>query len=343
VKPVVSKRSRAGRTIAPSTADDFKRIKGIGPATERRLHNAGIVTFAQLAALSPTGLAELVSGLPAQRVAQRAWLNQARRLASSQARSKPDNSAAATVGRQRYATFTVEMLLDEDNRARRTHVAHVQDGDELIWKGWDGARLIDFLVEHAGLRPQPVETAPPAATLARFGGEAYEPAPPPVAHDERSERRRNGSAEQPAAASATEPQPAIPPAEARVEESPADLRLEVTDMRPVEFPAGEKDKPPFIKRIRMQINFKLSGPAADPMINDRARYFIQVLACEWVTGQTTVLAADHQQLRSDTLSHTITVEFPPPKVGRYQLAGMVLLPDGETVGVTLGPILIIVP
>ena len=42
--------------------DDFKLINGIGPAIERRLHEVGVTTFAQLAALSPDGLATLVEG-----------------------------------------------------------------------------------------------------------------------------------------------------------------------------------------------------------------------------------------------------------------------------------------
>ena len=53
--------------------DDFKLIKGIGPAIERRLHEVGIMTFAQLAALSPDGLATLidsVGGVSSERIAK---------------------------------------------------------------------------------------------------------------------------------------------------------------------------------------------------------------------------------------------------------------------------------
>jgi predicted flap endonuclease-1-like 5' DNA nuclease len=42
--------------------DDLKIIKGIGPAIERKLNNAGIYTFAALAQLSPKQLEEILGG-----------------------------------------------------------------------------------------------------------------------------------------------------------------------------------------------------------------------------------------------------------------------------------------
>lgn len=43
-----------------SEKDDLKVIKGIGPAIERKLNNAGIYTFAALAQLSPKQLEEIL-------------------------------------------------------------------------------------------------------------------------------------------------------------------------------------------------------------------------------------------------------------------------------------------
>jgi hypothetical protein len=70
-------------------ADDLKLINGIGPAVESRLHGIGILTFAQLAALSPADIAASVSdlsGLTTERIIKQDWIGQARRLAAS---SKP--------------------------------------------------------------------------------------------------------------------------------------------------------------------------------------------------------------------------------------------------------------
>lgn len=61
-------------------ADDFTRLHGIGPAFQKRLHAAGILTFAQLAALTPDEIGEII-GWPAERVIQDQLREQAAALA----------------------------------------------------------------------------------------------------------------------------------------------------------------------------------------------------------------------------------------------------------------------
>ncbi len=146
-------RLRASRAVSPP-ADDFKRIHGIGPAIERRLHSAGIRTFARLAALSPGKVAAIIPGLSAERVAKQGWIRQARKLMPKRVPAQPPKEMAAISGRQHYANFTVELLLDENDEARRTRVVHVQSGEVDTWAGWEAERLIDFLARHTTLRSQ---------------------------------------------------------------------------------------------------------------------------------------------------------------------------------------------
>lgn len=126
--------------------NDFKQMKGIGPKTERRLHEAGILTYEQLAQTEPDALAQIVEGLvgmSAERIIQEDWRGQARELAQQQ--KTPANG-------QHYATFTVELLLDPSNNVRRTRVVHVQDETHKeTWAGWKDGRLVQFISEHAGL------------------------------------------------------------------------------------------------------------------------------------------------------------------------------------------------
>ena len=79
--------------------DDFKLIKGIGPAIERRLHEVGITTFAQLAALSPDGLATLidsVGGVSSERIVKQDWTGKAEALAAtSMASAQPVSEGKA--------------------------------------------------------------------------------------------------------------------------------------------------------------------------------------------------------------------------------------------------------
>jgi hypothetical protein len=73
--------------------------------------------------------------------------------------------------RQHYATFKVELLLDQDNNVRRTRVTHVQNDSEDGWAGWAEPRLVEFFVRNAGLHiplPEPIsslEAVPPLESL----------------------------------------------------------------------------------------------------------------------------------------------------------------------------------
>lgn len=44
-----------------------------------------------------------------------------------------------------YATFVVELLMDERGEVRRTRITHVQTATEQQWAGWDEERLLAFL------------------------------------------------------------------------------------------------------------------------------------------------------------------------------------------------------
>lgn len=173
----------------PMQKDDFKRIHGIGPGIESRLYGAHIHTFAQLAALTPHDLAlELqgLAGLSTERIVQQDWIGQARKLAEEKTEERavqaeewtelspaPIHSEDYAEGiveeglasdrltpqsRKHYVNFTVELWLEENNDVRRTRVIHVQDHSEIAWSGWEGQKLIDFIVERARLF-QPAQPA----------------------------------------------------------------------------------------------------------------------------------------------------------------------------------------
>jgi len=53
---------------------------------------------------------------------------------------------------QRYATFTLELLINEDDTVRRTHILHVQSREEQTWAGWGEAEVTKFITRRAELR-----------------------------------------------------------------------------------------------------------------------------------------------------------------------------------------------
>lgn len=150
-------------------ADDFTRIHGIGSAIQQALHEAGIVTYAQLASLSDKEIAghlSAMTAMTAERIAQQEWVAQARELAL--AGGAPAASAAETTNNgQHYATFTVELLLESNKEVRRTRIAYVQDGIQESWAGWEGERLLHFITSKADVKgtaePDTAATAEPIA------------------------------------------------------------------------------------------------------------------------------------------------------------------------------------
>lgn len=130
---------------SPTKQDDFRQIKGIGPATEARLHASEIYTYTQLTAVSPQTLAKLLPGFTAERIQQEDWLGQAEALQTT------TDSAEDGDNGQRYATFTVELLLDKDNSVRRTRVVHVQEESKKSWSGWQPKAVKQFIAKQAGV------------------------------------------------------------------------------------------------------------------------------------------------------------------------------------------------
>jgi hypothetical protein len=147
---------------ADQRRDNFQKIVGIGVKSERRSHDAGILTYQDLAARSPEQLAE-VTGVSAGRIASDDWTGQARRLARS-----PDTLPSEPS--QHYASFHIEFLLKVDDSVRRTKVHHHQSETDFSWAGWDEDRLIALLREHipwtASGQPTEATDPQPSAQLA---------------------------------------------------------------------------------------------------------------------------------------------------------------------------------
>ena len=69
---------KAAPKKAAAGADDLKRISGVGPALEKKLHGFGITTFAQIAAWTPEDIADFDDKLSFKgRIERDDWLAQA--------------------------------------------------------------------------------------------------------------------------------------------------------------------------------------------------------------------------------------------------------------------------
>ena len=134
---------------------DFKLVDGIGPAVEKRLHAAGVHTYAQLASLKSENLAKLLEGMVGyspNRIKEQDWSGQAHVLAGQAEKSIPEEIHEPANNSLHYASYTVELLLDRDNKVRRTRVVHVQSHQEISWAGWNEDRLCSFVADSGQLR-----------------------------------------------------------------------------------------------------------------------------------------------------------------------------------------------
>lgn len=297
--------------------NDLKLINGIGPGIERRLHGAGIRTYAQLGAMTPAELVALIgkATVSADRITKQDWIGQARAFAQ-QAAPAPAAAAlneAAVVGaqalaealadraepvsRQHYATFTVELLLDETNEVRRTRVVHVQEGGQEVWAGWEDGRLVSFFVEHASLRRQLSQER----TIEDF-------------------------------------------ILAAPKYTTGDLLIEVDELLINDVFAEDRGREPGVATaLRCQITFRILGRAIEVISRERTPYFVHILANMPEMNRTTILGAVQGDLQPDTQEYATTIEFAPPDVGRYQLLATVVLAGCNTPGVALGPWLRVIP
>ena len=86
--PVAAAKPAAKAKAAPAPAaaagsDDLKKLSGVGPALEKKLHAAGVRTFAQIAAWTGADVAAMDEQLSFKgRIEREGWIAQAKELAN---------------------------------------------------------------------------------------------------------------------------------------------------------------------------------------------------------------------------------------------------------------------
>ncbi len=144
----------------PMTGDVFAGvIKGIGKGMEGRLHDAAVLTYADLAALSPEEIAVIldgVIGMSPERIKNLDWVGQARNLVG---KTPPPGNGF------HYATFRVELTLTAEREVHRTRVFDNRkpEREPGKWSGWQEDRLTQFIMKQAGVK-RPLPTPAPRTT-----------------------------------------------------------------------------------------------------------------------------------------------------------------------------------
>jgi hypothetical protein len=171
---------RAGSNEVPKTeptADAFHELPEITPALERRLHAAGILTFADLADLTPNEAEERLGKVPptmARKLRTGAWVGEARARAEEASGPPKEAHEQATTGSRdsgptdhpqpRMEAFTLKLSLDADGAIERTTILHARSKVEEAWPGWASDRLQQFVQRYCppSRRPTPEPSRKPA-------------------------------------------------------------------------------------------------------------------------------------------------------------------------------------
>ena len=76
------KKAAPKKEAASEGADDLKKLSGVGPALEKKLHEEGVTTFAQIAAWGPKDIEHFDERLSFKgRIERENWVEQAKELA----------------------------------------------------------------------------------------------------------------------------------------------------------------------------------------------------------------------------------------------------------------------
>ena len=76
-------KAKAAALAAAAGADDLKQLSGVGPALEKKLHAAGVTSFAQIAAWTDADVAAMDEQLSFKgRIEREGWIAQAKALAN---------------------------------------------------------------------------------------------------------------------------------------------------------------------------------------------------------------------------------------------------------------------
>ncbi len=79
--PKAKPKAKAPKAAAAAGADDLKVLSGVGPALEKKLHEAGVTTFAQIAAWTEADIAEMDEKLSFKgRIEREGWVEQAQAI-----------------------------------------------------------------------------------------------------------------------------------------------------------------------------------------------------------------------------------------------------------------------
>jgi len=115
-----------------------------------------------------------------------------------------------------------------------------------------------------------------------------------------------------------------------------EIEIEILDVQPSE---AER-----FKKLAAKVRFKVSGSEKDQVAAARTPFWIQVQTFDLASETVTLVASKRSKLKPKKFTYEKNLEFPTPKVGRYELHILVLLlPPAGRMAFHQGPTFKVVP
>jgi predicted flap endonuclease-1-like 5' DNA nuclease len=340
------------------TPDNLQQIPGIGPAIARRLHAAGITTFAALAACSPSDLAAW-TGRSAEQINRMGWIERARELAySTSSAPAPEQTPMEGPATEPAATL-VEPVTEEAPPVETVIGEPLVVEAELAPAMPPEAPMLEALSEEAPPSAAEAELAPaisPEAlpeealpSTAEETGEVQdmmlEEAPivfAAILLDEEGDvqdTRLSTTGDQPpewndqqVARCFIEPGMPIPD-----DAAPVALHLKNVQIETVSAQSGKGA----VSRLRATASVHLEG--AEVMREQSASCYMFLLAYDLAAGETHVLGKTRVDVMAGAADVPLTIDTDLPEVGRYQLLIAALIPEARALSAVSGPRLRVTP
>jgi hypothetical protein len=309
--------------------DRLTKIDGIAEKTAEALYEIGIHSCADLAEYLSQHTAQEVSealkeqgvNRPPALIDRETWARQAEVFsqpennptalpqAETEPVQKPEEAPSSPEPGEHDAVFRVSFDIARDAEDQPTLQTTVYDekntGKEEVFQGSDPAPWVNWMLERANL-PLALELVLTQAEVTMV--------PPPTGTESTA--------------------PPVPV-------GPYDAALKIGDVEvSVAGPSSETPE----KRLKAEINFRLSGADAQTLASQGIPFRIEVYTVDLGSGVLELVASDQSQLESQVFEYRDQQKFAIPDVGRYEFHSRVLLlPPGEMVAYHRGPTIRVVP
>jgi hypothetical protein len=187
-------------------------------------------------------------------------------------------------------------------------VVHVQSGDKKHWPSWEDMELVNYIVQKAKIKM-------PSQPKARKGQLKTKTVP--------TRDKINSIDSQ---------SPEMRPDQSQAGDVPA-LSVTITEVTLAALASN----------LHLKCQIRMSGSKAMEITTEQSRFVVEVLGFNLLTSEANIVTICEGMLQPDQLEYSLSMLFPAPKIGRYLLEIIALIPEVDAITIHRGPFLTTIP